>query len=310
MIKIRTISVFMLAMVLTAPLAGCFTGVESTPRITARDVKREKVTVTPEMKYLTDIAPEPYAGWKPGKRFYVTDDKITLALNPIYNFAGKLGGVMLEYTGSREVPSLTGENVVELVFVTPDGTEVSYRTNTEQEELRARDRVDVPFTIEESVVEATKHQLNGKKLWILTSAWYDMNDDLTSGMKFVPVTVTDVLPGNVAYPVKVTFKDESGSEHRVFMSVGSDAHASRPFAGLFSFDNPRKKYPAITSEVWENIKRGRVEAGMTRDECRLALGSPADVDRAADYSNVMERWSYENGIYLIFQDGILVRFRR
>ncbi|MDE7408242.1 MAG: hypothetical protein K2M76_07460, partial [Muribaculaceae bacterium] len=301
---------YILAGVLMAPLAGCFTGVESTPRITLRDVKREKVIVTPEMSFLTEVVPEKFADWKPGKSFYVTDDKITLALNPIYGFTGRLGGVNVKYVGSREVPSLTGKDVAELVFKTPDGTEVAYRTNSSMEELMSRDKVEVPFTIEESVVDATRNLLAGKRLWILTPAWYDMNDELITGKKFVSVTVTDVLPGNVAYPVKVTFADENGKQYRIFLSVGSDTHASRPFASLFSFENPRKKYPNITNEVWENIKSGRVKAGMTRDECRLALGSPADVDRAADYSNVMERWSYENGVYLIFQDGILVRFRR
>ena len=49
---------------------------------------------------------------------------------------------------------------------------------------------------------------------------------------------------------------------------------------------------------------------MTMEECRLALGSPREVERDATYGALIERWIYENGIYLLFSDGILTRFRR
>jgi hypothetical protein len=84
----------------------------------------------------------------------------------------------------------------------------------------------------------------------------------------------------------------------------------RSFSNLFSFTDPRRNYPNITDEYWQLITSGTVTTGMTRDECRLALGAPKDVDRQTGYSSVHEMWGYENGIYLIFEDGILVKFRR
>ena len=49
---------------------------------------------------------------------------------------------------------------------------------------------------------------------------------------------------------------------------------------------------------------------MTRDECRLALGTPDSIDRATTVGNThFERWSYENGVYLLFEDGYLSKFR-
>lgn len=42
---------------------------------------------------------------------------------------------------------------------------------------------------------------------------------------------------------------------------------------------------------------------MTRDECRLALGAPAT-------TGMVEFWQYSDGIYLLFEENILTRFRR
>jgi hypothetical protein len=49
---------------------------------------------------------------------------------------------------------------------------------------------------------------------------------------------------------------------------------------------------------------------MTSQEATLALGTPSDVIRRPDQSMLYERWSYPGGIYLIFEDGILVRFNQ
>jgi hypothetical protein len=79
---------------------------------------------------------------------------------------------------------------------------------------------------------------------------------------------------------------------------------------LFSFDNPRKNFPLVTDENWSKIMHGRVAVDMTRDECRLALGSPSRIDRYQGTTAYGERWSYENGVYLIFFDGVLSSFRQ
>ena len=96
----------------------------------------------------------------------------------------------------------------------------------------------------------------------------------------------------------------------MFLLPGILKGSPRTFPTLFSFDDPRKKYPDISPENWERIINGRVEAGMTREECRLALGSPKEVDRAANNSYLREIWLYENGIYLVFEDGLLKIYRR
>ena len=94
------------------------------------------------------------------------------------------------------------------------------------------------------------------------------------------------------------------------MSVGKGRGATRTFDSLFAFDNPRNRYPEIKDDVWELITRSRVREGMTRDECRLALGQPSDILRIPTYGGMQERWTYTDGIFLIFDDGFLTKYRR
>ena len=49
---------------------------------------------------------------------------------------------------------------------------------------------------------------------------------------------------------------------------------------------------------------------MTKQECRLALGAPAQAESGRDFSKTIDIWTYANGIYLRFEDGILVDFRK
>ena len=131
-----------------------------------------------------------------------------------------------------------------------------------------------------------------------------------TGRKFVPVTVDRVTAGNTDYPFRVVFTDENGESRCMLMSGSRSATSTRNFQSLFSIDNPRLRYPMITDENWEAITNGRVRREMTRDEARLALGSPSDVVYGNNYNFTYERWIYPGGIYLVFEDGILKSFRQ
>ncbi len=312
-----TVSIFsplraIVAAVIAAVATSCFTGIESTPRITDKEVSRRNVVVTEEDRWLADVTPQPLAQWQPGKQFYVTDSKISLALEP-GNDAPAQGSV-LRYLSSRPVTSLTGGDDTELVFASSSGGEAVYRINADKSDLDTRRSISVPFTIEMSMVDSVRSRLVGRDLYVRTSLWYDSVGNAMAGLKYIPVKVIAVEPGNLVYPVKVTFSTSAGKEcpdtASVFMSVGAESHSARNFAALFNFSNPRDRYPMITDANWERIIHGRVAVDMTRDECRLALGSPSHIDRYQGTSAYGERWTYENGVYLIFFDGILSSFRQ
>ena len=75
---------------------------------------------------------------------------------------------------------------------------------------------------------------------------------------------------------------------------------------LFGIGDIHKKYPHITEENWKLIAQGEVKPGMTTDECRLALGSPIEVQLKKD--NRFETWFY-NGKILEFESGTLLRYK-
>lgn len=298
------------AITLMLSVSGCFTGIESTPKITADEVRRQQVTVSDEERLLEGVKPQQLSQWEAGKQFYVTDDKISLALEPGSDKYPK-AGEYIQFKSSQEMPSMTGKPDTELTFTTSDGTEVSYRIAASIDELDRRRKIEIPFTVETSIVDDVRSALLGNTYYIRTSTWFDGNGAALRGEKFIPVKIVDVTPGNTVYPVKLQFTtvSETPQSAYLYMSAGDHAKGARDFASLFYFDDPHKRYPQITDETWANIIRGKVTLYMTREECRLALGSPATIDRSPGISTMRELWTYENGIYLIFDDGILQSFR-
>lgn len=298
------------ASLLSITLHSCFTGVEYTPKVSERDVRRENITSTPEDTFLANVADEPLSEWKPGKRFFVTDNKIRLIFGATASPLDSLAGSVLEFSSVREAPSIVGTSVTDITFTAPDNRRFTYRINRPLGSVMNQETLSIPFTIQESLVSKADSLLTGRKLYVLTRTWRDDADNSVNGRQFVEITVDSVTPGNDIYPIKVSFTDTTGTSARIFLHPGPRNHTPRSFPALFSFTDPRLRYPSITDAVWENIIRGRVALEMTREECRLALGSPREVDRGADNSFLREIWLYDNGIYLVFEDGLLKRFRR
>lgn len=66
---------------------------------------------------------------------------------------------------------------------------------------------------------------------------------------------------------------------------------------------PNKSYPIISH--WEQIKTGKVKAGMTSEECILSWGKPKDKNTTTGTWGVSEQWIYSNDDYLYLENGIL-----
>ena len=94
------------------------------------------------------------------------------------------------------------------------------------------------------------------------------------------------------------------------MSSSSASVKNMTFDKLFSFTDIRKSYKTITDVNWERIINGQIAVGMTKDECSLSLGNPSSIERMPTHGGMYERWSYDNGEYVIFEDGLLVQFRQ
>lgn len=304
------------AVAVALALQGCFTGVESTPRIGNSELKRQNASdPTAERLYLADIATEPLGKWLRGKAFVVEDKKAML------NFGTSLGdielvpGDIIEYQEAVKAVSPLGE-ATDLIFTKRgSGGRLVYRVNAPVEELNSRDVVEIPFTVDPDISERLKSRLVGNTYYIMTPRWLDRDLKTVTRLKYIPVKVVNVGPGNLDFPVRVEFEPiddalKGQGLFSVYMSVGDGRRATRNFEHLFSLVNPRDKYGHIEEDVWRAIVEGRLKKGMTRDLVRLSLGSPKDVLRGHDYSSAYERWEYDGGIYLVFRDGVLEEFRK
>ena len=296
-------------------LTGCFTGIESTPRITYKEVQGNNAEASsPEEALAASFMPETFGQWKAGKEFYVTSPRISLVLaTESTGTPMPCQGDTLVYAGNREINDLTGKSVVELLF-TDKKTEAtfSYRTNASASELSERNLVDVPFTIDLSLISLVRGAIAGKELYIKTPIWFDKKGTTSvTGRKFIRIKVTDVHPGNDVHPCLVTFTDGTATEKAVLMSCSTATRSTtRDFPSLFSISNPRLNYPQISDSVWDDIINARISQGMTKTEATLALGTPRNIDRGYNHTATYERWTYPDGIVLIFEDGLLVRFNK
>ncbi len=299
--------------------AGCFTGVESTPRINASDVRRQDAAeVSAEALFLSDVKPQPPSRWQPGRRLLVTNDRIALIFSSASDTPQGLAGHTMAFGGFTAARSLTGDDSSEAMFRSDDGRTFYYRIpGVDALRLDTLAELEVPFTVDLDLVARLDSVMRGERYFVRTPAWYDVHTrEARQGLRHVEVRIDSVVPGNENFPAAVCFSltdrdmaTETGRGGMVYMSVGNSRKATRNFDILFSFTDPRRRYPEIKDDVWALIVRSRVRDGMTRDECRLALGAPASLERIPTYAGMAERWRYSDGVYLIFEDGALTRFR-
>ncbi len=284
---------------------SCFTGVESTPRIDAGDVRRVTARAVNEDSLLAGIVRQPFREWTPGKEFLVADSKIRLLFGTSLPAGREMKGHRLVYLGHRDGTDFAGQPVVTLLL-----SDTQFPSDTLEYRIPAATKAELPFTIDLDVVSRARSRLEGRTFYLLTRNRRDSLDNIIPGRRYVPVTVENVTPGTELNPIKVELTDDHGSRFYLFMPPGTAQGSPRRFGAVLSVADPRSRYPQITGEVWEKIINGQVATGMTRDECRLALGKPATVERIPGQSYLYERWTFDNGIYLIFEDGLLTDFRR
>ncbi len=300
--------ILMFCFMLMMALSGCFTGVESTKKITSKDVAKVVKEMTEEEKEASTFAVplDSFANWQENKRFYVCDDNARLIFMASQEYDAdtlRLQGKELKYVGYNTGRVLDNRQTVNIQF--SDGVNTyTYATDKTISELKPG--YTIPFLIDMDEVDYIGKQLSGRECYVKTSIWYDEAEQMIGGRKFVKVHIDDVKPGNKVFPIKVNFTDvESGKKAMLWMTTGGTVLKNRSFDALFSLTDVRLRYPNISDEVWSCIVAGKVQVGMTKDEVRLSIGAPSSINERPTHSGVREYWYYGNGQYLYFEDGVL-----
>ena len=314
--------VFKYALVFLLPLlqlclVACNTGIETTKTIKMSRSERKEAQPRNEDLLADSIVSQPLSAWKAGKPFMVADDKVALLLESDKVTYGSdslsLKNHVLRYDGTESGSDAGGGSVTLIRFLDGD---TLYKYNTGRTADYARHYItglDIPMMIDMDMVSLADSLLKGRRIWILNQLWYDASGNKLDGRKYVPVTITGVRPGDIVFPCIVDFTDGNGNSASVFMNIKTASGIgaeSRTFPSLFSLVDPKEAYPSILPETWTLIQSGNVTLGMTKDECRLALGTPSDVDAGHNWSSTIDIWSYKDGTFLQFEDGLLVNFRR
>ena len=291
-------------------LSSCFTGVESTNKITLSRDDRRRSRPTAEESLLASISPDPLSQWQKGKKLLVADDKINILLESLPATPPLAEGDTLHFMNTRRKVAPDGSVLLMLVLENR-GALYSLSTGRSPEVAdSAFSSRQIPLLIDLDMVEHADRLLRDRTVWIRTPLWQDKEGNTIRRRKFVPVTVSAVLPGDKAFPMRVAFRDENGEAAFVPMGFRNSGPDSRDFATLFFLADNRKRYSDISDANWQLIQQGLLAAGMTKEECKLSIGNPSDVNSGHDYSRTLEIWQYDDGSYLRFADGLLVDFRK
>lgn len=293
-------------------LGGCFfTGVENTARVTDKEVNRvitEIESRQPSSSLSTQI--QPLKSWRVGKRFHVVDDQVLMFFDQMGGQDSlHLQGQVVTFAGLSQSPSLLQRQAVDVTF-DYQGHKLVYHTGRPLEEIP--DNFTIPLLIDLDMVQDVNRQIAGRAVWVKTSIWYDpLSEQMRKGRQLVPVVISRVEPGNKVMPLKVVFTIPGGSDSAaVWMSQPGAVMPGRDFDSMFALSNPRDNYPSISDATWTLIQQGMVTNGMTKEECRLAMGPPKRTAYVPDQTGMREYWYYDGAAYLYFVDGRLKEFRK
>ena len=300
--------------ILGAFMTACGTGIELTEHVGEKEVKKAIEHATNQSMVTLEAYVDSVPAWRQGKLFKVTDNQARLLFARSHDYdidTVDLAGKMLSYEGYDTGGIYDNRSTVNLLFKdTTTGNTYVYRTGKTIDEFRSG--FSIPMLIDMDMVNHIGRQVAGKDYYIRTAIWYDrQSEQMRDGRHFIKVHVDSVLPGNAVMPLRVLFTtDDTREKAMVWMSDNGSTMHGRDFDALFAAADPHLSYPAISDANWELITNAKVVEGMTKEECRLALGSPKRINEIPEQSGMREYWYYDGGAYLFFVDGMLRQFRR
>ena len=297
---------------------SCGTGIEVTEHVTDKDVQR---VLEKDAGHQNTVSLEAYkdslAAWKTGKRFWVADDQVREILVHSSDYDKDtlhLARHILLYQSSGTDDLYADDNDLRRMTIVLKDSETGaiYSCLAGKAAEARRPGFTIPMLIDLDMVDHVARQVVGRDFYINTPIWYDRDSEqMIDGRHFIKVHIDSVLPGNAVLPLRVLFTTaDTGEKAMLWMNNYASTMHGRDFDALFTATDPRLSYPLVTDANWERITRGQVAEGMTKEECRLALGNPRNINERPDQAGMREYWYYDGGAYLFFVDGLLSQFRK
>lgn len=271
-------------------------------------------TLSQESSFMvSNFVEETLNEWYEGKEFVCIVDELPTLLEPQKGAKedySKLKDSIFRYIALREVQTWKG--VETHIVYESSGLEFYYTITKPISNIGTSNYIPLlPELVSVDYISKADSLLKGKEIYIKTANWYSVDGVEKRGRRLIPVMVECVEAGNKVFPLSVIFKTKEGELAKVYTTMYNGRYTSQysTYDKLFTFDNPRDKYPQIKDNIWELITQSSVTLGMTKDECQISLGLPDKVEQIPEYSGLRERWSYKTGTYLEFKDGLLVKYR-
>jgi len=317
----KTILTFCFSGLLSVLLMGQSNPYDITTKSTLKQDNDNRSTLVKQFPFLNVV------DWKPGMRFMAEplrdkqfSDLYKIKLSP-YNSKNSYSAQikLIDFQWKEFVYKgleLRGNKTFLIFGCGNDKYEFEFYGDTSKlREARVLNTIDKLVYIDE--VDKVKELLINKSLYITTSQW--MKDDKEglgrysfSNPKFVKVTIANVGLGSQDGPCKIVFKqignknDEEYYLNIRFSGINKGVGVfGFDFDNVFSFEDPKLKYPNISDEIWEKIQNGKVKIGMTKEECELSWGKPKDINKTITSGILSEQWVYSTSSYLYFTNGKL-----
>lgn len=295
-------------------VVACGTGIETTEHITDKDVARV-ITQAEHQSKLALLKPysDSLPSWPIGKQFYVTDNQVKHIFAHSHDYdldSINLGDKTLTYTGYETGGVLDNRQTINILLRDDSGHTFIYRTGKTIDEFRPA--FSIPMLIDLDMVAHTRQQIVGKNYYVKTPIWYDIQtEQMIAGRQFVPVHIDNVTAGNKVMPMRIIFTAlDNQQQAMLWLAPAETTMRGRDFDAQFSLQDPHLSYPMISDTNWQLITHGNIAEGMTKDECRLAMGPPRKTSLNPDQRGMREYWYYDGGAYLYFVDGLLKQFRK
>ena len=257
----------------------------------------------------TNFKEEYLKEWKNGDKFVCVANELPALLYPkngVKDNYSNLQGAVFEYKGLEEIQTWKGYETN--ILFEMGNSHFIYKVSKPITDIFSSNFTPLlPEFVSYNYISKADSLLKERVVYIKTYNWYTTDGVEEKGRRLIPVTIQKVVAGNKIYPLSLIFKTDEGKEYMVYTTMYMSQYSA--FDKLFSFTNPRDKYPQIKDSIWEQITQAKVTLGMTKDECSISLGLPNEVSQIPEYSGLRERWIYRTGTYLEFKDGLLVEFR-